>query len=348
MAVNTSQYDGKSPLTVEEAGDVFAGLFSDEVPPEDTKSRETPAPTESEQPEGASTDEESTEQQTEQVDPNAAPEEAEEAAPAEGEDAEPETPDEQPEEPQTFTIKVDGKDVAVTLDELQKGYSRHADYTQKTQALAEERRSLEAEAATMRTRNEQYAVLLDKVEEGLKQLTPPEPDWDALRRDNPEEFAVQWAEHQRREEALKAVRSEKDRVFQEQQDALAKAHRAFVASEAEKLIEALPELKDPSKRPEFRKGLAEYGRSVGFTDAELNNVADHRALIILDKARRYDALQAQRPKLKDKVSKIKVLKPGAPRRKAPAPTKGARALERLAKTHSLDDAADAFSELFAD
>lgn len=345
---STPKYDGKSPLTVDDAADVFAGLFSDdEVPTEDTKSRETPAPTQSEQPEGASA-EEPTEQQTEQVDPNAAPEGAEAAPEAEGQDAEPETPEAVAQEPQTFTVKVDGKDVAVTLDELQKGYSRHADYTQKTQALAEERKTLEAETATMRTRNEQYAVLLDKVEEGLKQLTPPEPDWDALRRDNPEEFAVQWAEHQRRAEALKAVRSEKDRVFQEQQAELANAHKAFVASEAEKLIEALPELKDSSKRPAFRKDLAAYGRSVGFTDAELNNVVDHRALVILDKARRYDALQAQRPKLQEKVSKIKVLKPGAPKRKAPAPTKGARAMERLAQTHSLDDAADAFSELFAD
>ncbi len=43
-----------------------------------------------------------------------------------------EEPEEQ-EQQQTFTVKVDGKEVSVTLDELQKGYSRTQDYTRKTQ-----------------------------------------------------------------------------------------------------------------------------------------------------------------------------------------------------------------------
>lgn len=39
----------------------------------------------------------------------------------------------------TFTTKVGGKDVEVTLDELLKGYQRQSDYTRKTQELAETR-----------------------------------------------------------------------------------------------------------------------------------------------------------------------------------------------------------------
>jgi len=59
---------------------------------------------------------------------------------------EPEQPAEQPPEPpkpQTFTVKVDGVDRQVTLEELQRGYMMQADYTKKTQALANERRALE-------------------------------------------------------------------------------------------------------------------------------------------------------------------------------------------------------------
>jgi hypothetical protein len=44
---------------------------------------------------------------------------------------------EEQEQPQVFTVKVDGKEVEVTLDELQKGYSRTQDYTRKTQQIAE-------------------------------------------------------------------------------------------------------------------------------------------------------------------------------------------------------------------
>ena len=39
--------------------------------------------------------------------------------------------------PEVFTVKVDGKEIEVTLDELQKGYSRTQDYTRKTQQVAE-------------------------------------------------------------------------------------------------------------------------------------------------------------------------------------------------------------------
>lgn len=49
----------------------------------------------------------------------------------------------QPEEPETFIVKVNGQEQEVTLDELLHGYMRNQDYTRKTQALAEERRSLQ-------------------------------------------------------------------------------------------------------------------------------------------------------------------------------------------------------------
>lgn len=42
----------------------------------------------------------------------------------------------------SYTVKVGGIEREVTLDELQSGYMRQADYTQKTQALAEDKRRL--------------------------------------------------------------------------------------------------------------------------------------------------------------------------------------------------------------
>ena len=50
-------------------------------------------------------------------------------------------------EPSTYTVKVDGKDVEVTLDELRSGYSRQADYTRKSQVLAEQRQKADEELA---------------------------------------------------------------------------------------------------------------------------------------------------------------------------------------------------------
>jgi hypothetical protein len=50
----------------------------------------------------------------------------------------------------TYEVKVDGKKVKVPLSELVSGYQRQADYTQKTQALAEERKRFETENATLK------------------------------------------------------------------------------------------------------------------------------------------------------------------------------------------------------
>jgi hypothetical protein len=41
-----------------------------------------------------------------------------------------------------YTVKIDGQEQQVTLDELQNGYQRQADYTRKTQELATERERL--------------------------------------------------------------------------------------------------------------------------------------------------------------------------------------------------------------
>ena len=57
-----------------------------------------------------------------------------------------ETSTEVPEEP-GYTVKIDGEEQQVSLEELQNGYQRQADYTRKTQEIAAEReRLLQAEA----------------------------------------------------------------------------------------------------------------------------------------------------------------------------------------------------------
>lgn len=63
---------------------------------------------------------------------------------------EPQVQEEQPQtppEPQKFTVKVDGVDKEVTLDELRNGYMMNSDYTRKTQALADKRKQLESQYA---------------------------------------------------------------------------------------------------------------------------------------------------------------------------------------------------------
>src|SRR6185312_3409026 len=72
----------------------------------------------------------------------------------ESEDAEQE---EEPEEEPSYTVKIDGKDATVPLKELLSGYQRTADYTRKTQELAEQRKSAASELESAKAERAHYA-----------------------------------------------------------------------------------------------------------------------------------------------------------------------------------------------
>lgn len=59
-------------------------------------------------------------------------------------------------EDDVFKVKVNGEEVEVTKEELLKGYMRQADYTKKTQSLANERRSLEQSRPSQTRQPQQY------------------------------------------------------------------------------------------------------------------------------------------------------------------------------------------------
>ena len=63
--------------------------------------------------------------------------------------------EEAPQPAQTFRVKIGGEEVEVPLDELLKGYSHTADYTRKTQAIAEARKQAE-EAERIRIQAEDF------------------------------------------------------------------------------------------------------------------------------------------------------------------------------------------------
>lgn len=70
-----------------------------------------------------------------------------------------ETSTEVPEEP-GYVVKVDGEEQQVTLEELQNGYQRQADYTRKTQEIAVERERLQqAEAIVSALENDPSGTL---------------------------------------------------------------------------------------------------------------------------------------------------------------------------------------------
>jgi hypothetical protein len=247
--------------------------------------------------------------------------------------------------PSTFTIKVDGKDVEVTLDELQKGYSRTQDYTRKTQQVAEMRKQTEAQLTAIRAEREQYAQLLGALSEQVKAAAEPQIDWDRLYQEDPIEYVRQREVMRENREKAAAIQAEQQRLAEISQQEQMQKLQTHKAKESQALLEAIPTWKDPAKAKAEKAMLIEFGQKMGFTPQELGNIYDHRVVLALRKAALYDQMQAKRQGIKPVTNNgPKPAKPGAAGRVSQM-SDAVRAKQRLAKTGRVDDAASAIELL---
>ena len=257
-----------------------------------------------------------------------------------GEEEEPEEQEQQ----QTFTVKVDGKEVSVTLDELQKGYSRTQDYTRKTQQIAEVRKQVEQETHAVRAEREQYAQLLGALQAQL-QSSEPQIDLERLYHEDPIEWVRQKEIMRERQEKLGAIQSEQQRLSQVAQYEQQRAMEAQLASQQEALLAALPDWKDPKKAKAEKALVIESAKAAGFTDEDLKSVYDHRLVLLLRKAALFDQMVSKRQGIKPVVNNgPRPAKPGAAGRVSTT-TESVRAKQRLSKTGRIDDAASAIELL---
>ncbi len=252
---------------------------------------------------------------------------------------------EEEEQPQVFTVKVDGKEVEVTLEELQKGYSRTQDYTRKTQQIAEMRKHAEAELQAVRAERKQYAHLLGALEAQVQQATQPNIDWERLYQEDPIEWVRQREVMRENQEKNAAIQSEKQRLSQLSQQEQMQHHQMVLQHEQEALVAAIPEWKDSKKAAAEKAMLVQFGQKAGFSPDELKNVLDHRAVVLLRKAALYDQMVSKRGQIKPVTNNgPRPAKPGAAGRVSNN-TEALRAQQRLAKTGRVDDAADAIYKL---
>ena len=293
--------------------------------------------------EAQTTDEETQEVESEEVESEELQDESEEVSEeveAEEEEAEEEAPVET-----KFVVKVDGKELEVDKEELIRGYQREADYTRKTQKLAEERRQVDSELKQVREEREQYAQVLSQLKQKVQEFEPAEPDWDKLEAEDPVEYARQWTHFQRRQQQKAAIAQEEARLNSLRQIEQEKHIKELLTAERDKLLERLPEWKDPKKAKEERNAVLEYGKQIGFSDQELDQVTDSRAVVALYKAWKYDQLMSKRPELQAKIKKApKLLQPGSTGSVSSKTSELKNAKQRLAQSGSVKDAAALFDK----
>ena len=248
------------------------------------------------------------------------------------------------EEPQTFRVKAAGEEREVTLDELIKSYQLGTDYTKKSQAVAEERKAVEAERQRVeeaRYLRDQYAERLQIIEQMLNQQ-PETENLDYLKENDPIGYAVKVAEMSQREKQLAQVQMERQRIAQQQQQEQQEQLGYVIQAEARKLAEAIPEYADPQKGEIARRELREFGQRLGFSEQELSGVYDSRQVLTLWKAMQYDKLQSSKPGITKRVNEApKVVKSGVSQNRESS-DELRKAKARAKQTGRVADAAKAF------
>ena len=310
--------DGSGELTVEGAANAFLSMMNQE----DGSDKEQPKPV------------------SEANESEAESEDSYEESEVEQEDSE----DEQ-EEPQTFRVKAAGEEREVTLDELIKSYQLGTDYTKKSQAVAEERKVVEAERHAVqeaKALRDQYAQQLGIIEQMLNQPQEAE-DLDYLKETDPIGYAVKVAEMSQKEKQLAQVRAQREHLSQQQEYDRQQQMKQMIAAESEKLVAVLPEFADPDKGEVIRKDIRTYGKQMGFSDDELSNVFDSRAVMTLYKAMQYDKLQSAKPGITKKVSEApKAIKPGVSKPRDSNSEETRKLKARAKSSGSIRDAASVF------
>jgi hypothetical protein len=246
-----------------------------------------------------------------------------------------------------YKVKASGEEVEVELDELIKGYQQGADYTKKSQALAEQRKALEAERQHLeyvKQERQAYAQKLQALDSFLSQQNQG-VNLDVLKETDPIGYAVAVAEQSQREKQLAVVRNEQQRLAQQQQSEHHASLQNHLRQESEKLTSLIPELATP-QGDAVRKQIRDYAKSVGWSDQELSQLYDSRAVVTLYNGMKYAQLQKSKPEVNKKLQAApKMMRSGT---SAP-PTKSSsdkQAMQRLRETGKVSDAAKAFERFF--
>lgn len=230
-----------------------------------------------------------------------------------------------------YEVTVDGESHKLKLKDLIDGYRRGHNYETKAEKLREEREAAQRELAAVTQKRTEYDQRLAALE---VVLTQDDPDLELLLEKDPGRYLRIKAE---REKALRKVQAERQKVAAEHQQHIAVEFKKHVEAEKQKMLSAIPEWRDDKRRGEEQPKITAFAKSVGFSDAELQGLTDHRAVVVLRDAWLYR--QGKSLKEKQAVKAPKTVPPGKPPTRAETTGREVeKKVNRLRQTGKIEDA----------
>jgi hypothetical protein len=248
-------------------------------------------------------------------------------------------------------IQVRGKDADgnetsedVSLQQLVEERMLQADYTRKTQELAQQRNKSQEEANQAReAERQQYIDALETQQQLIMQLLVPDSsNLDTLAEEDPAEYLKATHRLNKINSVVQQIEARKQQTIAEQQQYW---NDNVLPQQLELVKQKIPDWKD-----DLKPTLIAAGKRYGFSEEEMGQVWDARQIHLLHDLDRLhkleDSLSAQKKVAQKKiVQKPKVVKAG---RTQPVQEKGQEAKKRLRKSGRWQDAVQYFYETDSD
>lgn len=229
---------------------------------------------------------------------------------------------------------------------------RDAAINLKFQEAANERKQAETLASEAAANRAQYAEAIDQV---VSLIQPQQPDISLLDPNSPnydpDGYHIGRAQFEQASQYLGQLQQQRESIrAQQTQEEAAQFQRQW-AEGAPKLLETVPDLADPAKRPALERDLGTFAIESGFP-AEMLAQASPDEVAILWKAMQYDRQKAAAARVKATAKPAPkpaqpAIRPGvAPTRSSTEAAANQKAMKRLAQSGSVDDAAHFFKSAF--
>jgi hypothetical protein len=243
----------------------------------------------------------------------------------------------------SYTVKVNGQELDVTLDELRNGYSRDADYRQKTEELSNQRKNFQSESEKQR---QDYSQKLNELNQRLSTAQQDlnaeinSAELDRLYDEDPTEAAKQERKLKKKQDALNQSMYQAQAEQKEQ-------FSSFLQDQQRKLVSKMPEFSDPAKASTLKANMKSTLNNYGFNDQEVAQVYDHRIVMLVNDAMKYRSMQNSKPNIAKKITKpSKPFSSGVKQGKSEANLKLRREkFSRLKTSGSMKAAQDVFLDM---
>lgn len=243
--------------------------------------------------------------------------------------------DSETEEPK-YKVVVDGREMELPLSQLLENAQKGIDYTQKTQALSEQRKMYDEGFRTIQSKMSEVDALFGVLTEITQAPMMPEQELLQLALTDPAKAQQIEIKQRLQQKQIEQVRQHQLAIKQQQQAIALQYGQQYLKANA-------PHLLDQSVQTE----IANYLLASGYSRDEVGQVYDPRALIVAEKARKYDELMKKREQVQKGIKPAgeKVLQPNG---QAAKPLQRKVAIEerqRLRKSGDVRDAAAVFNRI---